>query len=110
MGLRPRPVRCSWGVLWERVAVFVCGNVSRGPAQLAVVRMVSEHPPLRGNLPVGRWSPVERRNNQPPVDPSPLEVVIPPLESESSVVLPVLRVLCCVVLLLLRPRFLPSQF
>ena len=90
--------------------VFVCGNVSRGPAQLAVARMVSEHPPLHDNFPVGRWPPLERRDNQPPVDPSPLEVVIPPLEGESSVMLPVLLVLCFVVLLLLRPRFLPSLF
>jgi hypothetical protein len=65
--------------------VFVCGvqliqgNVLRGPAQLAVARMGLEHPPLRDNLPVGRWPPLERRDNQAPVDPSPLEVVIPPL-------------------------------
>ena len=90
--------------------MFVCGNMSRGPAQLAVVQMVSGHPPLHDNFPVGLWPPFERLDNHPPVDPSPLEVVIPPLEGESSVVLPMLLVLCCVVLLLLRPRFLPSLF
>ena len=109
-GLCPHPVRCSWGVLWERVAVCVCGSVSRVPAQLAVALMGLEYPLLRDNLPVCRWPPLERCDNQPPVDPSPLEVVIPPLEGESSVVLPVLLVLCFVVLSLLRPCFVPSRF
>ncbi len=72
--------------------------------------MVSEHSLLRDTRPVGRWPPLERRDNQPPVDPSPLEEVIPPLEGESSVVLPIVLVLCCVVILLLRPRFLPTLF
>ena len=81
--------------------MYVCGNVLWVPAQLAVARMGLEYPPLRDNLPVCRWPPLERCHNQPPVDPSPLEAVIPPLEGESSVVLPVLLVLCFVVLLLL---------
>ena len=89
--------------------VVVLGNELRGPAQLAVARMGLEQPPLRDNLPVDLWPPLERRDNQPPVDPPPLELVLPSLEGESSVMLPVLLVLCCVVPLLLRPRFLPSR-
>jgi hypothetical protein len=70
-----------------------------------------EHPPLHDNLPLGpRWSPLERCNNQPPVDWPPLEVVLPPLEGELSDVLLVLLVLCCIVPLLLGPCFLPPQF
>ncbi len=81
--------------------------MSRGPAQLAVAWMGLEHPPLRDNLPVGLWPPLELHDNQPPVDRPPLEVVPPPLEGELSGVLPVLLVHCCDVPLLLRPRFLP---
>ena len=90
--------------------MVVIGNASRGPAQLAVTWMGLEHPPLRDNLPLGRWSPLERRDNQPPVDRPPLEVVLPPLEGELSDVLQGLLGLCCVVPSLLRPRFLPPQF
>jgi hypothetical protein len=81
------------------------GNASQGPSELAVALSGSELPPLRNNLP-----PLELHNNQPPVDPPPLELVLPPLEGESSVMLLVLLVLCCIVPLLLRPCFLPSRF
>jgi len=81
------------------------GNKLRGPAQLALARMGSEQPPLRNNLPVDLWPPLERRDNQPPVDPPPLELVLPPLGGELSVMLPVLLILCCIVPLLLQPRF-----
>ena len=84
------------------------GNASRGPAQLTVMWMGLEHPPLRDNLPLCCWAPLKRRHNQPPVDLPPLELVLLLLGGESSVVLRVLLVLCCIVLLLLRPRFLPS--
>ncbi len=80
-------------------------NALRGPVQFAVTWKGSEHPPLRDNLPFGRWSPLERHNNQPPVDRPPLEVVLPPLEGELFDVLLGLLVLCLVVPLLLRPRF-----
>ena len=107
---RPRPGRCSWGILWERDVVVVIGSTLRGPAQLAVTWMGLEHPPLRDNLPVVRWPLLEQCDNQPPMDRPPLEVVLPPLEGELFDVLPVLLVLCCVVPLLLRPRFLPPLF
>ena len=107
---RPHPAICSWGVLWERDAVVVFGNASRGPSQLAVALMGLELPPLCDNLPVVRWPPLELRDNQPPVDRPPLEVVLPPLEGGLSVVLSVLLALCCVVPLLLRPHFLPPRF
>ena len=79
------------------------GNASRESVQLGLVSVL---PPLRDNLP-----PLELRDNQPlDGDRPPVVVVLPPLEGESIVVLPVLLVLCCVVPLLLRSRFLPSQF
>ena len=97
-----RPVgKSRSGRAWERVA-GAC-TTGRGVDGVGT-------PPLRDNLPVGCWPPLEQRDNQPPVDLPPLEVVLPPLEGESSVLLPVLLVLCCVVPLLLQPRFLPLQF
>ena len=90
--------------------MVVIENALRGPAQLAVMWMGLEHPPLRNNLPVVRWPPLERHNNQPAMDRPPLEVVLPPLGGELFGMLLVLLVLCCVVPLLLRSRFLPPQF
>ena len=97
------PRRCSWGALWERDAVVVIGKASRGPAQLAMMLMGLAPPPLRDNLPVDCWPPLERHESQPPMD-------RPPLEGEWFGVLLVLRVLCCVVPLLLRLHFLPPRF
>ena len=81
--------------------VVVIGNTSRGPAQLALMLMGLAPPPLRNNLPVDCWPPLERRDNQPPIDRPPLGVVLPPLEGELFDVLTVLLILCCVVPLLL---------
>ena len=77
--------------------MVVIGNASQWPSHDAVVVMVLAPPPLRNNLPVGCWPPLERHNNQPPMDRPPLGVVLPPLEGESFGVLLVWRVLCCVV-------------
>ena len=66
-----------------------------------------EHPPLHDNLPVVHWPSLEQRDNQPPMDRPPLEVVLRPLEGELFGMLPVLLVLYCVVPLLLQPHFLP---
>ena len=99
-GRRPRPAICSWE-FWSLVVGI--GNTSRESGQLELVSVL---PPLRNNLPS-----LELRNNQPLVeDRPPLVVVLPPLEGESTVVLPVLLILCCVVPLLLQSRFLPSLF
>ncbi len=86
------------------------GNALQGPAQLAMMLMGLEHPPLRDNLPVDCWPPLEQRNNQPAMDQPPLGVVFPPLEGELFGVLLVLLVLCCGVPLLLRLCFLLLQF
>jgi hypothetical protein len=123
--------RCSWGALWERDAVVVIRNALHGPLLLALVVMGLAPPPLRNNLPMGCWPPLERRDNQPPLDWPPLGVVLPPLEQRYNqplmdrpplgVVLPplegelfgvllVLRVLCCIVPLLLQLHFLPPRF
>ena len=103
--------------------MVVIGNASHGPLLLDLVVMGLAPPPLRGNLPVGCWPPLERRDNQspmdwpplgvvlpplerrynqPPMDRPPLGVVLPPLEGELFGVLLVLCVLCCVVPLLLQ--------
>ena len=86
--------------------MVVIGNASRGPPQLAVMLMGLAPPPLRDNLPVDCWPPLERHDNQPLMDRPPLGVVIPPLEGELFDMLLVLCVLCCVVSLLLRLHFL----
>ena len=103
------------------------GNALQGSGQLDLALLGSVLPPLRNNLPplelrdnqplVGDrpplevvLPPLESHNNQPLVgDQPPLEAILPPLEGGLSVVLPVLLVLCCVVPLLLRSRFSPSQ-
>ncbi len=113
MERHPHPGRCSWGILREvaqQEAVIAIWNASRGSAQLAVTWVGLEHPPLCNNFPVVRWPPLERRDNQPPIDRPPLEVVFPPLESGLFGVLLVLLVLCCIVPLLLQPRFLLPLF
>ena len=109
-GRRSHPGRCSWGALWERDAVVVIGNASQGPAQLAVMVMGLAPPPLRDNLPVDCWPPLERRNNHPPMDRPSLGVVLPPLEGELFGVLLVLRVLCCIVPLLFGFTFCRCDF
>ncbi len=90
--------------------MVVIGNALQGPAQLAMMVMGLVPPPLRNNLPVDCWPPLEWRDNQPPMDQPPLGVVLPPLEGELFGVLLVLHVLCCVVSLLLRLHFLPPRF
>ena len=69
-----------------------------------------EHPPLRDNLPVVHWLPLERRDNQPPMDQPPLEVVLPPLEGKLFGVLSVMLVLCCIVPLLCDLAFCRRNF
>jgi hypothetical protein len=109
-GRHSHPGRCSWGALWEREAVVVIGNASHGPSQLAMVVMGLAPPPLRNNLPVGCWPPLEQCDNQPLMDWPPLGLVLPPLEGELFGMLLVLRVLCCIVPLLLQLHFLPPRF
>ena len=90
-------------VLWETVhqtTVAVIGNVSRGPAQLAVAKAGSQQSALRNNQPGGALPPLESARQ-------PLEVVRPPLEGESLLLLPGLPGVCFVVLLPLPLSVLP---
>ncbi len=48
--------------------MVVIGNALHGPLQLAMVVMGLVPLPLRNNLPVGCWPPLERRDNQPLMD------------------------------------------